>query len=213
MTRWISLAIAGILVAGCERGGEDAGGPGALAGTKWRLVSWSNRSLDPSRYTITAEFSESTVSGRAAVNSYSASYQAGADGVFSVGQIQSTLMGGAPDAMQAEATYLGLLQQARRYKLSGGQLRLRDAAHQDLLVFQCVGEGLLEFVGTVRWRELEGGFYAIDADDGRKFEPLNLPRDFRVDGVRVRVTAKPRPDMASIHMYGTIVEIIRISRL
>jgi heat shock protein HslJ len=213
MTRWISLAIAGILVTGCEGGGDDAGGPGALAGTKWRLVSWSNRSLDPSRYTITAEFSESNVSGRAAVNSYSASYQAGADGTFSVGQVQSTLMGGAPDAMQAEATYVELLRQARRYELLGGQLRMRNAAHQELLVFQRVGDAQLEFTGTVRWRELEGGFYAIDADDGRKFEPLNLSRDFRVDGLRVRVIAKPRPDMASIRMYGTPIEIVRISRL
>ena len=115
--------------------------------------------------------------------------------------------------MQAEATYVELLRQARRCELVGGQLRMRNAAHQELLVFQRIGDAQLEFTGTVRWRELEGGFYAIDADDGRKFEPLNLSRDFRVDGLRVRVIAKPRPDMASIRMYGTLIEIVRISRL
>ena len=71
----------------------------------------------------------------------------------------------------------------------------------------------LAFTGTVKWQPLESGFYAIDADDGQKYEPINLPSEYQVKGMRVRVTAKERNDMASINMYGTIIEITSISRL
>lgn len=75
------------------------------------------------------------------------------------------------------------------------------------------GNENVTFTGTVVWKPLESGFFAIDADDGRKFEPINLPREFAVNGLRVRVTARVRDDMASVNMYGTIIEITEIVRL
>lgn len=74
-------------------------------------------------------------------------------------------------------------------------------------------DGTLTFTGTVAFQPLETGFFAINADDGRKFEPLDLPAEFAVEGLRVRVTARVRDDMASINMYGTIIEITEIDRL
>ena len=71
----------------------------------------------------------------------------------------------------------------------------------------------LVFTGTVAWKTIETGFYAIDADDGQGYEPINLPAEYGVNGLRVQVTAKPRTDMASINMYGIIIEIIEISKL
>ena len=55
------------------------------------------------------------------------------------------------------------------------------------------------FAGTVKWKALETGFYAIDADDGQGYEPINLPAEYRVNGLRVQVAAKVRDDMASIN--------------
>lgn len=71
----------------------------------------------------------------------------------------------------------------------------------------------LTVTGTVAWKDLESGFYAIDGDDGQGYEPINLPAEFAVDGLRIRATAKPRNDMASINMYGILIEILSISRL
>jgi hypothetical protein len=71
----------------------------------------------------------------------------------------------------------------------------------------------ITFIGTVAFQPIETGFYAIDADDGRQFEPLDLPPEFAVDGLRVRVTARVRDDMASVNMYGTLIEITEIDRL
>jgi len=68
-----------------------------------------------------------------------------------------------------------------------------------------------EIVGTVVHKAIEGGFYAIDGDDGRKYDPINLPESFRKDGLRVIVTARRRTDAMSLHMYGAIIEIVNIA--
>jgi hypothetical protein len=83
------------------------------------------------------------------------------------------------------------------------------------LLLGCQGESsdFLSFTGTVRWKALATGFYAIDADNGERYEPLNLPSSFAQDGLRVRVTAKERPEIVSIFMYGKAIEIVSIRRI
>jgi len=67
--------------------------------------------------------------------------------------------------------------------------------------------------GTVTYLSLEGGFYGIIADDGEHYDPTNLPPEFRQDGLRVRFEAVILRDQYSVHMWGTIVEIISIEEL
>lgn len=69
------------------------------------------------------------------------------------------------------------------------------------------GFGRIVFLG------FEGGFYGIKADDGSNYDPINLPHNFRIDGLRVRFAVKILPGMLSVHMWGTIVEIISIKKL
>ena len=71
----------------------------------------------------------------------------------------------------------------------------------------------VSFTGTVAYKNLEGGFYAIDADDGQKYMPINLPKEFAVDGLRVQVSARPKAEMVGIQMYGILIEIVEISKL
>jgi hypothetical protein len=66
--------------------------------------------------------------------------------------------------------------------------------------------------GTVTHIELEGGFWAIIADDGAKYDPMELGKEFQQEGLRVTFTAKIRTDMVSDHMYGTIIEITAIAK-
>jgi heat shock protein HslJ len=115
---------------------ENSETSSALAGTSWRLSSWSAAFPDPSRYTITASFTDSAMSGRSAVNSYSGSYTAETDGAFSVGILESTLMASPDDdAMSAESTYLDLLGRASRYAQTDTNLTLYDGSGSVLLVF------------------------------------------------------------------------------
>ena len=69
--------------------------------------------------------------------------------------------------------------------------------------------------GTVSFADLEGGFWLVKGDDGKAYDPAGggLPAEFQKEGLRVRMEAIPRPDLASFHMVGTIVEIKKIERL
>ncbi len=74
-------------------------------------------------------------------------------------------------------------------------------------------EDIVSATGTVRFIDLEGGFYGIICDDGKKYDPMNLDQQFRADGLRIRFEANIRKDVASFHMWGTIVEITNIEKL
>lgn len=67
--------------------------------------------------------------------------------------------------------------------------------------------------GTVKFLDFEGGFYGIIGDNGKNYDPINLGKEFQVDGLRVRFDAKKSENVASFHMWGTIIEIINIERI
>jgi hypothetical protein len=66
--------------------------------------------------------------------------------------------------------------------------------------------------GTVRYISLEGGFYGIVGDDGKNYDPINMPQEFKIDGLRVQFTAN-LTDYASYHMWGYVVKLISIEKL
>lgn len=126
------LALAIFVFTGCE---SLIPGEGELAGTEWKLSAWSESSLDPSQFTITADFDESYISGTSAVNYYSGPYVATASRLFLVGELQMTLMGGSEEAMLAESTYFELLWQACKFTVNQTTLTLLDAFNNELLIF------------------------------------------------------------------------------
>lgn len=67
--------------------------------------------------------------------------------------------------------------------------------------------------GTVRFQEMEGGFWGIVADDGGKYDPLKLDEKFQKEGLRVRFKAIPDPDIMSTHMWGKIVKLTQIEKI
>ncbi len=64
--------------------------------------------------------------------------------------------------------------------------------------------------GTVKFMDLEGGFFGIITASGEKHDPINLDEDYKIDGLSVSYSYKVHKDMMSIHMWGTIIEIIEI---
>lgn len=73
------------------------------------------------------------------------------------------------------------------------------------------GSDTFEIQGTIVRKNIEGGFYAIDSDDGRKYNPINLSESFMKDGLKVKVTARLRMDAMSVYMYGAIIEVVEIA--
>ncbi|MEW6444021.1 MAG: hypothetical protein AB1640_24005 [bacterium] len=68
------------------------------------------------------------------------------------------------------------------------------------------------FTGVVVYSDVEGGCFAIRAADGQSYTPIGLPDEVAVDGTRVRVVARLRPDRMSICMAGPLIEIVEIER-
>lgn len=61
--------------------------------------------------------------------------------------------------------------------------------------------------GTIVFVPLEGGFFGIAGDDGKKYLPLTISKEFQVDGLRVAFEAEEAPDTATIQMWGTPVNV------
>lgn len=60
--------------------------------------------------------------------------------------------------------------------------------------------------GVVRYLNVDGGRWAIEAGNDR-YEPANLPAEFRVDGLRVRFEASDQGEAGRHYMVGRLVEL------
>ena len=70
----------------------------------------------------------------------------------------------------------------------------------------------VSFVGTVKYIQLEGGFYGIVAKDGTKYNPVNLDKKYQKDGLKVKCQATIKTDTVSIQMWGKIIEVKKIEK-
>jgi hypothetical protein len=69
---------------------------------------------------------------------------------------------------------------------------------------------LVEFLGKIVHVPLEGGFYGIVAETGRRYLPLELPVEFRREDLQVRVTARLLAQRVGFQMWGQYIEILSI---
>lgn len=74
-------------------------------------------------------------------------------------------------------------------------------------------EQIIKAEGTVKFIDLEGGFFGIIADDGSKYKPVNLSERYQKDGLKVSFEGKFRTDLMGIYMWGKLIEIINIKEL
>lgn len=126
------LLVLVILPAGCDiiRGGAE------FEGTRWRLARWSEPLADPTEFEITAEFTDSEITGQAPVNQYGGTYTAGPGGDFSVTDVAQTLMAGPEPAMDAEEAYFSLLGAAFSYQMIDEMLVLFNESGIEILAFE-----------------------------------------------------------------------------
>lgn len=67
--------------------------------------------------------------------------------------------------------------------------------------------------GQVTSSNIEGGFYGIIGDDGKKYQPTNLPRKFKKDGLIIQFDAKVKANIMSTFQWGTIVELSNVAQI
>lgn len=70
----------------------------------------------------------------------------------------------------------------------------------------------LQFEGTVRYLQVEGGAWVIESTEGTTYDPTNLPERYKEKGLPVRVWADQVEDAVSIRMVGPIISIKRIEQ-
>lgn len=82
-----------------------------------------------------------------------------------------------------------------------------------IFIWQMLLNSSVSGTGTIRFIDLEGGFYGIEGDNGKKYDPMNLADEFKQDGLRVNFVADEKNNAASTHMWGTMVEIRKIKKI
>jgi hypothetical protein len=73
-------------------------------------------------------------------------------------------------------------------------------------------DDVIRGTGTIRYVDLEGGFYGLVAEDGTKYDPTPLPDSLRVDGLSVRFRVRATGGMTT-RMWGTPVELVDVERI
>jgi hypothetical protein len=79
-----------------------------------------------------------------------------------------------------------------------------------VLSIGCTKQNTVTIEGTVRYLDLEGGFWGIVGSDGKNYDPVNLNTKYQTDGQLVKVEAEILEDQASIHQRGTLIKISSI---
>jgi len=67
--------------------------------------------------------------------------------------------------------------------------------------------------GTVQYVDVTGGCWRIVGYDGVNYEPVNLPDEYKEDGLTVRFSAKRRDDLVTTCMVGQVVELLGIRKV
>lgn len=61
---------------------------------------------------------------------------------------------------------------------------------------------------TVKWIDLEMGFYGLVDQNGNKWLPINLPQRMQQNGLTVNVKVQVLHDAVTTNMWGTAVELL-----
>lgn len=70
-----------------------------------------------------------------------------------------------------------------------------------------------EIKGKAVYLEIEGGFWGIESDSGKKYTPINMPDQLKSRGANVKVTAEILKDAVSLSMWGETIRIIGFETL
>ena len=215
MKQVFAALLGGILIAGCAGGVSGKlptrnTDPQLIVGKTWQWESTITPAEklsvpEPERYTILL-MDDGRIQAQFDCNRGGGSYTI-AEGKLSFGPMMSTRMACSSDSL--DAPFMRDLQRVVTFFVQEGALYLQLPYDSGTMRFGSPAD-TVELRGTIVKKELEGGFFAIESDDGRVYDPINLPEHFKKDGLKVKIKAKLRNDVGSIHMVGEIIEIIDV---
>jgi heat shock protein HslJ len=182
---------------GSGRSGEST----ALAGTSWKLTTVSGQ--DATKAPVTVSFTDTTLSGQAPVNSFTATYEAEGTSLR-VGPVASTKKAGEPEAMAAEDAFFEALAKVDGYALGEGKLDLLVGDKQ-VLTFATApggGDGQGGGDGAARAEQVAGSVVGMSTEEA-KAAAVAAGLQFRViseDGKAKAATSDLRDDRINVEV-------------
>ena len=70
-----------------------------------------------------------------------------------------------------------------------------------------------EISGTLIYKNLEGGFYGFDSDNGKKYTLRNLAPEFKKNGIKLQVSGRVRNDIMTFTQYGDVFDVENVNVL
>ena len=71
----------------------------------------------------------------------------------------------------------------------------------------------VHLVGTIHHVEAEGGVYVIRTESGDQYRLVELPEQFRQEGLSVMVEGLQHDDVLTEDMAGQAIDIVKISKI
>lgn len=68
----------------------------------------------------------------------------------------------------------------------------------------------VSFIATVKFMNLEGGFFGLVSKEGKHLLPTNLKKEFHQHGAVIKVSGNMLPNMITIEQWGTPFKITDI---
>ncbi len=68
-------------------------------------------------------------------------------------------------------------------------------------------ESIISGIATVRYIPLKGGFYGLVSNDNKSYDPINLPKEFQRDGLKVKFKARVSKDRMSIYIGEQLLKL------
>ena len=65
----------------------------------------------------------------------------------------------------------------------------------------------MKLTGKVAYRDLEGGVWVLEGDDGRTYQLAGGDRKIKKDGQRIEVDGQIQRDTLTIHMVGPVLNV------
>lgn len=62
--------------------------------------------------------------------------------------------------------------------------------------------------GNVVFVNLETGFWGIEAENGKKYRPIEMPQELQEDGLEIAFTYKSAESGISMFMWGIPIELL-----
>jgi hypothetical protein len=67
--------------------------------------------------------------------------------------------------------------------------------------------------GKAVYNDFEDGFWGIEAENGKKYTPINMPEQLKMKGAEVVIQAEILQDAFSLSMWGEAIRIVGFETL